>query len=509
MSEDLPRRAGARRLSYLPYIAAIAALTAIAAVSGGCGPSLIWSGHTADRRHTVEVIADGGVSYVVVDGQRRAGYRGVAVGSIALSEDGHLALAARTDRGWVVVRDGDAAAGEAWDDVGELALSPTGRLAYTARRAGGWHVVVDGRPGSRFDAIAPGTLRFGAGGRRVVYAGQARGRAQVVVDGAAGPAFDAVDQIELSADGAHVAYAARRGQGAHVVVDDRIGPRWSAVGKLALSPAGGRVAYAALDRAGWRVVLDGEPGPELGGVRRILFRDDGRHAAWIARVGERDVLFLDGAEVAAAPALRASAVAFRPAAAPGDGPGLVHVAPVRDGERVVQDGAPGATYHEIGTPVFGPDGRLAYAARRADGWVLALGGRELPGAPVDAVGDPVFSPDGSRLAYLARRGGVALAVVDGREHRFDLALEGSLAFSADGRRWAVIAGAPARERLFFAVEAEGGGVRRVPLTEAEVSSAAARHPAAPPPHPGLGPRAEDRERLRAWSRAQADRAARP
>ena len=486
----------------------------LAAALGGCGPARIWSGHTADRRHTVEIVADGGLSYVVVDGQRRTAYRGIAASSLAFSEDGHLAFAARIGRRWVVVRDApapaDSASAEGWDDVGELALAAGGRLAYAAQRAGGWYVVVDGRPGPRFDAIVPGSLRFGAGGRRVVYAGRAQGRVQVVADGEPGPAFDAVEQLQLSADGARVAYVARRGTDAHAVIDGQLGPRWSAVAKLALAPAGGRAAYAALDREGWRIVVDGEPGPIASGVRHILFSDDGRRAAWIVRVGEQDRLILEGGLLATAHALRATALSFRPGAAPGLGPGLAYVAPVPDGEHVVVDGAPGPTYREVGTPVWSPDGRLAYAARRGDGWVLVAAGREL-GAAADAVGDPVFSPDGRRLAYLARRGGAALVVVDGREHRFALALEGSLAFSADGLRWAVIAADPATAPLFVAVEAAAapGAVARVPLTADEVSSAVVRRPPVTRGEPDLGPRAEDRERLHGWSRAEANRAARP
>ena len=472
---------------------------ALAALLGlvGCGPSLIWSGRTADRRHAVDVIEDAGLHYVLVDGQRRAAYRGIAGWSIAFSERGDLAFAARVGRRWVVVRDG--VAGEAWDSVGELVFSATGRLAYAAERAKGWHVVVDGRAGPRLDAILAGTLRFSADGRRVVYAGEAAHRVHVVADGKLGPAFDGVGRLELSPDGARVAYAARRGLDAHVVIDDTVGPRWSAVGKLALSPRGGRVAHAGLDRDGWRVVTDGEPGPTVDAVRHLVFRDDGRHLAWIARIGPRDVLALDGAPVAAWPTLRTSAVSFRPSAAPGAGPGLVHVAPADGGgERVVVDGVPGAVYHEVGTPIWSRDGRLAYAARRGDDWVLVLDGRELAGGT--SIGDPVFSPDGRRLAYLARRGTAVLAVVDGREHRFDLALEGTLAFSADGRRWAVIAGDLAREQLFFAID----GVRRVPLPAIEVYAAAARRTASL-----ADLRTTDNQILQAWSRAEADRAAAP
>jgi hypothetical protein len=482
-------------------------LFTIAAALSGCGPSLIWSGRTADRHHTVEVIERAGLQYVVVDGRRRGAYRGIAGWSIAFSQ-GHLAFAARVGPRWVVVHDG--APGDEWDSVGEPVLGPGGRLAYAARRMGGWYVVVDGRPGLRFDALLAGTLRFSANGRRVVYAGESQQRVHVVTDGAPGPAFDGVGQLQISADGTRVAYAARSGLDAYVVLDGRSGPRWNAVGKLVLSPAGGRAAYAALDGEGWRVVVDGEPGPTVDIVRHIAFRDDGSRVAWIARVGELDVLALDGTPVAAASTLRPPAVSFRPSAAPappGASPGLARVEPAPGGERVVVDDAPGPTYREIGRPVWSRAGRLAYVARDREGWVLVVDGREVSGAPADAVGDPVFSPDGRRLVYLMRRGRSSIVVADGREHVFDLALEGSLVFSANGQRWAVIAGDLAREQLFFAIEAKGGGVRHVPLPAIEIYSAAARRSPVSLLDAGMNSSTEDHDLLQAWSRAEADRAA--
>lgn len=487
----------------------VPALLALTAVLGGCGPSLIWSGRTADRRHTVDVIERAGLQYIVVDGRRRGAYRGIAGWSVAFSE-GHLAFAARVGPRWVVVH--DSVPGDTWDSVGEPVLGPGGRLAYAGRRTSGWHIIVNGSPGPRFDALLEGTLRFSADGRRVVYAGESQRRVYVVTDGALGPAFDGVGQLQISADGAHVAYTARSGLDAYVVLDGRSGPRWSAVGKLTLSQAGGRAAYAALDREGWRVVVDGEPGPAVDVVRHIAFRDDGSRVAWIAHVDERDVLALDGTPVAAAPTLRPSAVSFRPSAAsapPGGGPGLAHVEPTLDGECVVVDDIPGPTHREIATPVWSHDGRLAYAARDREGWVLVVDGREVSGAAADAVGDPVFSPDGHRLAYLMRRGHSSILIADGREHRFDLALEGSLAFSADGRRWAVIAGELSSEQLFFAIENPGRGVRRIPLPAIEVYSAAVRRSPVSPLDLGMSRDTGNRDLLQTWSRAEADRAAGP
>jgi hypothetical protein len=114
---------------------------------------VIWSGRTPDRRHAVEVVEDGGLDYVVVDGTRRAAYRGIVGGSIAVPgavPGDHIAFAARVGAKWVVVADGRA--GEPWDAINHVGLSPTGRLAYIAERGGRWYVVSDSRPGPAFDA---------------------------------------------------------------------------------------------------------------------------------------------------------------------------------------------------------------------------------------------------------------------------------------------------------------------------------------------------------------------
>lgn len=464
----------------------------------GCGPAVIWSGHTPDRRRRVEVIEAASTQFVTIDGRRSAGYRAIAAWSMAFSADSrHVTYAARMNGHWAVIHRGRR--GPAWDGIGEIVLSDSGRLAYAAERAGSWRVIVDGRAGPRFDAILAGTIRFSRAGRRSVYVGRDHRGVRAVVDGRVGPRFDGIGQLAISEDGARVAYAARRGDDAHVVVDGTIGPPWRAVSALQLSPTGGRVAYGAFDGRDWRVVVDGEPGAAVDEVHAVLFRADGRHVAWVARVDDLDVVVLDGAPVAAGAGIRPETVAFAPVdtESPDDRPALAHVAPTPGGgEQVVIDGTPGPTYDEVDRPAWSAGGRrLGYAARRGDTWLMVVDGRERPGGA--RVTGPVFSPDGRRVAYLAHRGAAWLAVVDGRDYRFDLVLEDTLTFSRDSRSWSVIAGELASERLFFAVD----GARRVPLALRELYSAAAR---ALPGGPASEPPANV---LRAWSEAEADRAA--
>ena len=149
------------------------------------------------------------------------------------------------------------------------------------------------------------------------------------------------------------------------------------------------------------------------------------------------------------------------------------------------------TYDEVGPIVLGQGGQIAYAARRADAWYIAVDFQPRPAGSY--AGEPVFSPDGTRLAYVARRDRRWLAVVDGRAYGFDLVIDGTLAFSRDGRHWAVIGGDLAREQLFFAVD----GTRRVPLLPVEIYSVGERATIHTP--------GDDGSVLRAWAAAEADR----
>lgn len=476
-----------------PRAVAIASALALAACGG---PAVIWTGHTPDRRRTVEVIEDDDRQYVVVDGQRRAAYRAIAGWSIELSDDGHIAFAARVGARWVVVHDGRA--GESWDAIGELQLAPGNRLTYIAERAGRWHVVTDGVAGPAHDAVLADSLTASPDGRRVAYAAiedRTGGRAgrghRVYVDGKPGPFHDGVGQLAFTADGARVVYTGREGRVAHVVVDHVAGPAWRGVEQLTLSPAGHRVAYAALDGDVWRVIVDEAQGPAVDRVRRIRFSADGTHVAWLATVDDRGVLAVDDRPIAA-PVTR-DAFAFGPSTAPAYR--LAYVAPVDGGgEQVIVDGIAGPAYDEVGEPVWSPDGRVAYSARQKDRDSLIVDGKERSSGTW--VGAPVFSPDGKRLAFLAQQGQAWLAIVDGKPHRFDLVMEDSLAFSADSRHWAVVAGELKTETLFFAVD----GTRRVRLEPRELYSAATRHTSVLEPDP------EATDLLRRWSQAEANRA---
>jgi hypothetical protein len=451
-------------------------LLALALAVAGCAPTVIWSGHSANRRHTFEVVRESDHQRVIVDGVRGAAYRSVAAWSLQ-TVGSRIVHAAQLGRDWVVVDAGRPS--PRWDGIGELAVSGD-RTAYVAERGGRWQVVVDGVAGPAWESVLADTLRFSPAGAHLVYVARDASGVHVVVDGAIGPARDGVAHLVFSDDGAHVGYIARSGDDATVVVDGEPGPRYREVAKLRL--VGTQPVYAARDASGWYVIA-AEGSPPYREVRTIVTA--GGHAAWIARDDSDEIVACDGAIVARASAIDPARLALV------GGCDVVYA--TRDGGGVhVVHGAIDQHYDEIGNFVIGPGGRVAFAARLAGTWYIVVDARARPVGSY--AGDPVFSADGTRLAYVARRDHRWLAVVDERAFAFDLLIDGTLAFSRDGRHWAVIGGDLARERLFFAVD----GTRRVPLAPVEIYSAGER--AAIHAVPG-----DDGAVLRAWAAAEADR----
>lgn len=476
-------------------------------------PSLVWSGHTADRRHELAVVHQDNVEWVTIDGARRAAYRAIAAWSIATGDGGRVAYAAMRGNRWVVVDNGTMSR-ETWDAIGEIVVAPH-RLAYAAERAGSWYVVVDGAAGRAWREILAHTLRFSRDGTHHVYVARDADSTHVVVDGVPGPSWTGVGQLAIADDGT-VRYAARRGDETHVVsvwpdTSSAGRPRSGSAGDPApeIGPAYRNIAlldasgvYAALAGDGWHVV---SPRGELGGpydaVRALIARDE--HAAWIARASSEDIVACDGGIVGRAAAATidersesrwVGSIASDSLVMLSRACDLAYVVQDVAGARLVRGGVPGAAYDEI-SGVAARGDRVGYAARRDGRWSVVIDDQEC-GAGTWASG-PVFSADGARVGFLVQRDRRMAAVVDGTPHWFDMVLDGSFAFSRDGGRWAVVAGDVAREQLFFAIDGE----RRVPLAMHELYSAAAMHELSDSLF------SDHDDTLRVWSAAEADRAA--
>lgn len=413
------------------------------ACAGCAGPSVVWFGRSADRRHVVEVVERKGMQRVRLDGKVGPECLGVGLEGLALSPDGaHVAYPARLPDGWTVVVDGRR--GEAWDGIASVLLDRTGRHhAYGALRGAAWRVVHDGVAGPGFEDLHAGSLVFASSGR-LGYAGRREGKAYVVVDGQAGAPFDAVGALAFSEDGASFAYQGRRGADAFAVVDGAESGPFEGVAEVSLSPARGRVALVVRGRGGWRAVIDGTDGAVYSRLSAVTWSADGRRYAYAARRGEAEVVVLDGIEWGPYDAVVPGTLRF-------DGSGLrfAFAATVGGKARMVLDGQPGAAFDEVGPPVFAP-GAFGYLAFEGGSARIVLDGE--PGPPFPWVADLVFSRDGKRHAYLASDGTRPFVAHPGGRSPFDLVIEGTLAFSPDGAHWGCAAGEGATRKLFISID---------------------------------------------------------
>jgi len=225
--------------------------------------------------------------------------------------------------------------------------------------------------------IKCGSLAVSPDGERLAYAvgkaGFTSGHVSIFVDAATlqpdgsrppiarGPAYDAVKVPVFSPDGQSVAYAAlNAAAGSTLVTSAGEGAFYERVGPPVFSPDGRHIAYAAGRGTRSFVVLDGVEGEAYEEVTAPTFSPYSQRVAYGARRGSEVFLVVNGARI---------------------------------------DERPGAEMH---SPVFSPDGRLAYSAKQGGvPTVVIEGAQPRPHPEFKELGDPVFSPDGQHVAYWA------------------------------------------------------------------------------------------------------------
>lgn len=386
---------------------------------GGCSTTYeVWYGHTPDRRHRIDVVEKDGRQEVQVDGRASESYLGVAVESIAFSDDSQLlAYAAETRDGWFVVLDsvldssgtGVAAATYGpWSGVAEVRFSPERQLAYVAADSGRWRVVVNGRRSSSYEAVMQGSITFSAEGNRHAFVIAENEGYRVVADGVPGALFDAIGALRFGPDDDRLAYATSKSGRHHLVIDDQLLGPFLSLADFTLGP-GRRLGMLIREGEGWKAVIDGRGGDTFRSISSIHFSRSGRYAY----AAERDstwYIVLDGERFEAPGGVGQLTFA---------GESLVFEA-IQDRDRLV------VVYDDSEGP---PD---------------VQGGlrRRVVSPPLKRVGRLTVSADGSHFAYLAepRTGGLAVFHGDGDAvHPLPFALDGTLVLSDDGRHWACLA----------------------------------------------------------------------
>jgi len=375
-----------------------------------------------------------------------------AAQSVLSSPDSrHAALVLKLDQGRRrVVLDGTA--GPEHDDVGGLCFSPDGsRLAYWAADSGRWCAVVDGVEGTRCGGIR--NLCFAPDGQAAWFA-IVEGRHVLVVGDGESLDFSTYGGIHegpliFSDDGGQHAciMSIRSCLTSRYVVLDRIpGTQpYDDIAGLQFRPGTGSVVYAAKAANRWQVVTDCRIVGDLmkvtadtaryDEVRYLACSRDGSRLGFSSRMGTDWFAVVDGHAFGPMPV--PAAVVFSP-----DSRHWACCADFGDSVLVLLDGSRAGSYDAAGGLCFGPDGSLAYYAKRSGNWFVVHRGKEqgrfegVTGyADLDCL---AFSPDGNRLAFGGQRDGRCFAVVDGIEGpRFDEV--GQFAFSPDSRHVAYVA----------------------------------------------------------------------
>jgi hypothetical protein len=444
----------------------------LALAASGCSESVVYRGHSPDRRREVAVVESFGLQRVRLGYQESPRYRGVGVEGLVFSPDGaHLAYPAQRKGGWQIVR--DSAEGPLWSGIGEVVWSPDGRhLAHAANQGSSWLVVSDNEVGPAFDALLEKTLIYSPDSRRLAYVGL-RGEARFVVEsGRVGPGWDGVAGLVFSADSAHLAYAARRGDRISLVLDGALSPEYDTIAAIALSPRGGHHAYVALrehdagegrKKRAWLAVTDGVPGPEYDRISSLTFDSTGSHVAYAARRGTSELVVSDGQEGQPFDGILPLSLGFT-----AGGQHMIYAAQRGAQPRVVVDGVEGPALDALDPPVFAPRGDRWAAVAALHGARFLLTDRG-PGHPYTWVGSPTWSADGSQTGYLARRGSQSVVVHGEGVTALDAAVEGSLVLGERGS-WACVAAYPAVRRFYIVIN----GIPRVPFDMEELTAEIAR-----------------------------------
>jgi Tol biopolymer transport system component len=309
-----------------------------------------------------------------------------------------------------------------FEEVSQETFSPGGKqVAYIVNARGKGFVVLNDKPGPEYDYV--NELQFSRNEERFAYVAGIGKRFFAVIDGKQELWSEVMTSVVLSQDGRHAAYDVKQAGKQFVVVDDVIGPRFDFVLDLSFAPDGD-VVYLAKNGG---QIMDGQ--------------------GWVLMMGKDELPLVEGHP-------------FGPTISP-DFQTIAYVTIRNDGAHVVVNNKLGRAYHQIGHPLFSPNGKLlAYSASEKEGieFLVILKAKSISengeakevfeefykGAEFDGIGDLFFSADGSRFAYHAGKKGKLIIVTGDREFTdFDEAF--SPVFSGDGTRLVYIAKQTSKE----------------------------------------------------------------
>jgi WD40 repeat protein len=302
--------------------------------------------------------------------------------------------------------------GRTYQEVKDLQFSEDGaHLAFIGRREQILSLIYDGKevpePFSWISIIA-----WQPRGTSYAYTACQEKKCHLYVNGeATGAEYQSLSLPKYSKDGAHLAYMGWRRKGNWITVLDgkETGPGMESFegnsDRWGFSDHGNHF-YVAAGRGfrtqgyqtyylHWTYIVDGVAGPEFEVISPIDFSRDGAHYAYagtVVKLGWKEKP-------------QSSVVVDGQTKTTYDGQKFF--GQLRTG---VHDFHP--HFHGLSDPVFEPDGKLVYAARRDGGNVVVFVGNEAGPGYTDIISPLIFSPDGQHFAYVAQQGESLVEVHD-------------------------------------------------------------------------------------------------
>jgi hypothetical protein len=318
---------------------------------------LRWGGVTSDTVHFAFVATRAGKSFMVVDGVEHRPYSFVVNPLLQFSSDGR-------------------------------------RTAYQAGAGSGIVLVVDGVEHDRGEDILE--HRFGANGAHLAYAiEKGRRRFAVINDRCSDPYLDAMRLSYIEPAG-QWCYQARDGSGEFVVAG---GTRQKTYNKVFMVAREDHYYYLGQRGADLYEVVDGRE-TLLAHAAGMKLGDGGTsgspvggHRVWRVPCTPDDLLFVDGQ--------RGPTDATEVPQFTADGKHMWYVAKVGDKFCMVLDGKPSGWYErvDVDSVVFGPGGRSAFMGWRDGQTFCVVDGQEGSGFR-GFVRGPAFSPDGKHVSHM-------------------------------------------------------------------------------------------------------------
>jgi Tol biopolymer transport system component len=237
-----------------------------------------------------------------------------------------------------------------------------------------WH---KGRMGKESRGMEEGTLTISVDGSRVGYVVEEFSKARAVIDGQESKEYREVAGITFSPDGKRVAYRAFNGEKMLLVINGVEGPGYDGMNFPAFSPDSKSIVCAASQGDRQFVLLDGQPSingvPQKGysKVTAPFFSPKGKHLLYLGETGGKKVLIDNGKP------LESHDGAVDQFFFSEDESLLAYIAAVGEEEMVLINGAPGNKYETImsmggGGVIFDGNQKVRYIAITKDGKLLLV-----------------------------------------------------------------------------------------------------------------------------------------